>query len=412
MITPKLTLLSLVFAFAAHAEVAPPYHQVKYEASDKPGELAMAATYTLWVPPGVKALRGVLVHQHGCGVSSAQTGLTAAYDLHWQALARKWDCALLGPAYHLLKDMECRKWCDPRNGSDATFQRALGDLATQTNHPELATVPWSLWGHSGGAFWSSLMLTLHPERIAAIFFRSGSAFGAWERGEIPKPALSPAVFTVPFLFIGGVKEAQDKVHGPPRVTDRAMWTLWRGHDAPGGMASDPLSGHECGDSRYLAIAYFDACLKQRLGAHGLKPAGKGVVIDDSWLPDEAFAKVWAGYNQTGRPSDTTPPPAPTNVRLAADGELTWSAEADLESGLGGFIIQRDGKEIARLPQKPVGKVGTPLFQGLSGGDTPIIAQPPMRFSVTTAETGGKSTYGIITVNAAGLLSAPAACVAP
>ena len=410
LLLSTLTIAAMASASRAElpqaAELAPPYYSVHYEASEKPGELAMVVTYTLWVPPGAKNLRGVIVHQHGCGISSAKTGLTAAYDLHWQALAKKWDCALLGPAYHLLKDNECRNWCDPRRGSDAAFQRALGDFAQQTQHPELATVPWCLWGHSGGAFWSSLVLTLHPERIAAIFFRSGSAFGAWGRGEIPKPELTPAVYTVPFMFIGGVKEAEDKVHGPPRLDDRAMWKQWREHDAPGGMSSDPLSGHECGDSRYLAIAFFDACLKQRLGDRGLKPVGKGVIRDDSWVPDEDFAKVWAGYNKTGRPTDTTPPPAPVDVRLSPMNELTWKADADLESGLAGFIIERDGKEIARLPEKPVGKVGTPLLQGLSGGDTPIIAQPSMRFIDTTAKAGEKHEYRVLSVNAVGLKSAP------
>ena len=399
-----LALTASVMAAEKPPAALPPYFSVKYQASEKPGELAMAVTYSLWIPPDAKALRGVIVHQHGCGISSANTGLTAAYDLHWQALAKKWNCALLGPAYHLQKDTECRKWCDPRNGSDAAFQRALQDFAKQSQHPELATAPWCLWGHSGGGFWSSLMLTLHPERIAAIFFRSGSAFGAWTRGEIPQPELTPAVYTVPFLFVGGVKEAQDKTHGPPRIDDRKMWKLWREHDAPGGMSSDPLSGHECGDSRYLAIAFLDACLKQRLGDSGLKPAGKGVIIDDSWLPDADFAKVWASYNKLGKPADMTPPPAPTNVRFA-NGALTWQAEADLESGLGGFIIERDGKEIARLPEKPAGKIGTPLFQGLSGGDTPIIAQPPMRFIDTTAKPGETHEYRVISVNAAGLRSA-------
>lgn len=405
MKTCLLALLALVSSVAA--EVAPPYYSVTYEASTKPNELAMGVTYTLWVPPGAKTLRGVIVHQHGCGISSAKTGLMAAYDLHWQALAKQWDCALLGPSYHLPTDKECRNWCDPRRGSDAAFQRALGDFAKQAQHPELTTVPWCLWGHSGGGFWSSLMLTLHPERIAAIFFRSGSAYGAWTKGEIPEPTLTPAVYTVPFLFIGGVKEAQDKVHGPPRIFDKAMWNLWRSKGAPGGMSSDPLSGHECGDSRYLAIAFFDACLKQRLGDGALKPAGKGVIIDDSWLPDAEFAKVWERYNKNGKPEDSTPPPAPTNVAWN-DGTLTWKAEADLESGLGGFIIERDGQEIARLPEKPVGKkMGTPLFQGLSGGDTPVVAEPEMKFTDTTAKAGAKHEYRVITVNAAGLRSAPA-----
>jgi len=52
-------------------------------------------TYILWVPAGVTRLRGVIVHQHGAGRNAAEHGATAAYDLHWQALAKKWDCALL-----------------------------------------------------------------------------------------------------------------------------------------------------------------------------------------------------------------------------------------------------------------------------------------------------------------------------
>jgi hypothetical protein len=48
---------------------------------------------------GRETLRGVIVHQHGCGEGSCKSGLTGAYDLHWQALARKHDCALLAPAY-------------------------------------------------------------------------------------------------------------------------------------------------------------------------------------------------------------------------------------------------------------------------------------------------------------------------
>lgn len=427
-----LTVATAALSAEDRPTVAPPYYALERAASEQAGELAVAATYTLWVPPGARTLRGVIVHQHGCGISSGKSGLTAAYDLHWQALARKWDCALLGPAYHLKSDKDCRKWCDPRNGSDAAFRDALAFFAQQSKHPELASVPWCLWGHSGGGFWSSLMLTLHPERIAAIFYRSGSAYRVWESGDIPRPTLTQAVYEVPFMFIGGDKEAQDKSHGPARVGDRAMLKAWREHGAPGGLARDPISGHDCGDSRYLAIPFFDACLAQRLpdtstGQQKLRPvdwkrawlarpdswtaepanAFKGDASAAHWLPDAAFAAAWKTYNTTGRPFDTTAPPPPQDLTLKPGGELTWNAVADFESGLSAFIIKRDGKEIARLPEKPVGKIGTPLFQGLSGGDTPINATPSMSFTDPKGKLPEAHTYEVISVNSAGLQSAAA-----
>ena len=151
----------------------PPYYRVRYEASTQPGELSYSVNYTVWIPPGVKTLRGVIVHQHGCGEGSCKSGLTGAYDLHWQALARKHACALLSPAYEQPDKADCQMWCDPRNGSSQAFQRGLADLGVQSEHPELATVPWALWGHSGGGHWAGGMVLLHPERVAAAWLRSG-----------------------------------------------------------------------------------------------------------------------------------------------------------------------------------------------------------------------------------------------
>ena len=137
--------------------------ETAYPASDRPGELIFPATYRVWIPDGVPRIRGIIVHQHGCGKPAGLAGRNACDDLHWQALARKWDCALLGPSIVMEDGQNCRLWCDPRNGSRARFLQALDDLAEKSSHPELKTVPWCLWGHSGGAFWSSLMMISDPE---------------------------------------------------------------------------------------------------------------------------------------------------------------------------------------------------------------------------------------------------------
>src|SRR6202043_280359 len=81
---------------------------------------------------------------------------------------------------------------------------------------------------------------------------------------------------------------------------------------------------------------------------------KGNAKEAVWLPNEAVAKAWMEYVKTGAVSDTTPPPAPFNVQATAKAdqgtEIVWNAEADFESGIGGFIVLRDGQELAKAPQ--------------------------------------------------------------
>lgn len=260
-----LTLASLCIAvIAGQVSAAGRYFTVDYAASAEPGGLQMGVTYTLWLPDGVQKIRGLIVHQHGCGTGACQGGETAAYDLHWQALAKKWDCGLLGPSYHQAEQQNCRLWCDPRNGSAATFLKSLDDLAAQSQHPEVNAVPWCLWGHSGGGFWSSLMQTLYPERIVAIWHRSGGAINAWAKDEIPRPQFPAEAFRIPTMCNPGIKERDDPRMIGAWTAGTGLFHLYRTQGAPIGFAADPRSSHECADSRYLAIPFFEACLDLRL----------------------------------------------------------------------------------------------------------------------------------------------------
>ena len=115
----------------------PPYYRVRYEASTRPGELVYPANFTVWLPKDAKTLRGVIVHQHGCGEGSCKSGLTGAYDLHWQALAKKHDCALLAPSYEQPEKADCQMWCNPRNGSDALGPYEASLVGNPVADPEL-----------------------------------------------------------------------------------------------------------------------------------------------------------------------------------------------------------------------------------------------------------------------------------
>lgn len=419
------------------ARAAGKYLKIDYPASTNINELQTPVTYTLWIPDGVSHLRGVIVHQHGAGTTASIEGSTAAYDLHWQALATKWDCALLGPSYHVsnekidLSPGGSELWFDPRHGSEKTFLKALREFAAKSDHPELETVPWALWGHSGGGIWADVMACLHPDRVAAMWLRSGSAAMFRTKPEFPQPVVPAAVYGIPTMCNSGVKEQRRL----PWVGPLATFQEFRLHGAPIGFAPDPRTDHECGDSRYLAIPFLDACLAMRLPAPGstnqtLKPVDTNqawlaaLQSDDAkpaaefkgdpnvavWLPNEAIARAWMQYVRTGAVNDTTPPPAPCDVNATPkenEGmEITWNADADFESGLRCFIILRDGKELAQVPEKPFGKFGRPLFQSMTYHDTPSQPLPEMRYLDTSAKAGEKHSYAVISVNSVELKSSP------
>lgn len=437
-----LILFVLLGALAAEAQddlppASPPYYRVRYEPSTEPGELAFGVSYTVWTPPGVATLRGVIVHQHGCGEGACRGGRTAAYDWHWQALAKKHDCALLGPSYEQPESANCGLWSDPRRGSGKRFLQALADLGAQSGHPELSQVPWALWGHSGGAAWAGSMLLLHPERVAAAWLRSGSP-RLLPRDDLALPALEipAAARQVPVMCNLGTKEGVTETEGRfARVwtTTSAFFRDFRGQGGLIGIAVDPLSSHECGNQRYLAIPWFDDCLRARLpeqprgalrpmptasahlvsvndGRFGEPPQPaeqfRGDPLRAAWLPNEAMAQAWMEYVKDTAVRDHSPPPAPTDVRISADHELTWNAEADLESGLAAFVIERDGVELARLPESPNAPFGRPIFQGNSYHDTPLPALPALKFIDATAEPGKQHAYRVISINSVGLRSVP------
>ncbi len=90
------------------------------------------------------------------------------------------------------------------------------------------------------------------------------------------------------------------------------------------------------------------------------------------------------------------------------GELSWVAEADLESGLAHFIIERDGEFLTNVPERGKNHFGRPLFQNLQYSDTPTQPLVTMHFTDTKVETGTKHTYRVVAVNTVGLKSTPAA----
>jgi len=428
-----------LFGFLGTVHGAGQYLKVDYPASSDTNGLQIAVTYTLWIPDGVSRLRAIIVHQHGAGTTASKEGSTAAYDLHWQALAKKWDCALFCSSYHVLNENNdinpggSELWFDPRRGSEKAYLRALDDFAVKSGHPEIQSVPWALWGHSGGGIWADIISTLHPDRVIGMWLRSGSAAQFRTHPEFVQPEVPGACYTIPIMLNPGIKEKASFPQNPaghekgPWWGNLATFTEYRAKGAFVGFAPDPRTGHECGDSRYLAIPYLDACLAMRLPDKGdknqtLKPVDtskawlaslmgdqaqpasefKGNLNEAVWLPNEAIAKAWTEYVKTGVVSDTTPPPAPYDVKMTSNGNqgmhIRWIADADFDSGIRCFIVMRDGEKLAQVPENPLGQFGRPLFQPMTYHDTPKQPLPKMEYLDASAKAGEQHIYTVVSVD--------------
>ncbi|MBQ3389026.1 MAG: hypothetical protein IJG60_07430 [Thermoguttaceae bacterium] len=387
-------------------------------AAPAPREFVYGALWQIWIPPQVETLRGIVLHQHGCSEGSWGASQTAIDDLHWQALARKYDCALIVPTFE--QTGKCELWCDPRNGSADSFFTALDDFAEMTGHGELNRVPWALWGHSGGAQWCGSLCHLYPERIVGAFLRSGHTNTvSMTTDELPD---TPEFRRTPILFNIGTAERE----GPLSLIWKDGFPLvarFRAQGALVGYMIDPHTDHETGDSRYPAIRFLDECLAARLpetpGSSELRPAPKGVILsadeendaavrpflkDGFWLPSEGFAEVWRRYEQDCSFDDETPPPAPYKVSLTEEGLLAWELTADPESGFAGVSVQWNGSEW-KIPEENRNPFGRNLYQGLRYSDTPNDPVPPLEFQIPDYRAG----IGPVTVtvyNTCGLASEP------
>jgi hypothetical protein len=427
-----------------------------YEVSIPPTGAAqyISADYRLWIPKGVKTLRGIIVKQHGCGGDSSMAlGLNYANDLQWQALALKHRLALLGTKYptdyetkNRYPDDPCNSWALIDRGSEKALLMAIHKLSQNSRHPELAKLPWVLWGHSGGADWSIQMAKKYPERtIAVVLARGGAALVSDSTSSLILNAkISPGLLKVPVLYALGEKDpnTEEDVELPKKIFHR-----YRNAGALWAIAEEANAGHETADTRLLAIPFLDAVLSKRLTAgdgtlravdsaqgwlgdlqtHTIAPiqAGiKGNSLEDVWLPNEETARKWQTYITTPsfwdkaryklcssqkinallgtqyladscQPNKITPtrkPSSPINVRMTKIREkeiaLTWNFKPDLENGLPPFRVYRDSSLIATLQG-----------QGYDGADGPVPPNVVLEFRDKKATVN--STYSVSAFNKLG-----------
>jgi hypothetical protein len=231
----------------------------------------------LWIPDGVKVLRGALVNPADAKVGGG----------NWGETFRHHGFAHMGL---MIRDLK-------RGGRATVVQtamdKALKEFAEKSGHPELERIPLCFAGMSKGGGWSAEIAKQLPERTIAF----GNICG-W----IADTKTTTTIFKTPALFvIGGTPDGYKMLDAIPRDYDPArqqgaVWTL----------ALQWGVGHDFANANALLLPFFDAVIPLRLPADANAVSGpvklKDLNVEDGWLGDRStwegnFATIasWADY---------------------------------------------------------------------------------------------------------------------
>ncbi len=266
--------LSFSFVSPLHAEdrtidLAMPLKTPRKEAPRQGGPLDKVEI-SLWVPQGVKTVRGVMVNPFHLGAVKQQ---------HWQAACRHWDFAVVGANYFGVRDNEFKD----------TLLAALKEAAQAVGRKELEHVPMLFAGMSAGGGMSVRFAELMPERTIAV----GPV--CLEVGPRSQPSYSIPMMTI-FGERDGKQMEQLTTKLPTLRHDGAQWSI----------AVQWGRRHEFARANNLLMPMFDAAIAQRYPKDADPGAGPVTLktIDEttgwlgdpaSWTTGEATIAAWDKY---------------------------------------------------------------------------------------------------------------------
>ena len=176
--------------------------------------------------------------------------------------------------------------------------------------------------------------------------------------QIPDPMLA-----VRMMFCYAIQEEQPThVMAAFMAHVKQFYNLGRARGSPWSIAIDPLTAHENGNSRLLALRFFDVAFSTSPLLQG-KPAAAwsgdprsleinagapgsegGADLRTAWLINEQLAYSWQEYARAGTICTVQAPPAPawmTATKIAGGTVLEWNAVPGIESPLREFRIYGD-----------------------------------------------------------------------
>ena len=222
----------------------------------------------LWIPPGVHPVRGLFISGHGGGGGDSRN---FARDENIRALAMRLGFAVAG-----LHNFPGRRVYE--EGAPVFFE-ALDLFAGMGHHPELAHLPFVMYGSSNGGSATYGFVNYAPER-AICFVANVSAGGN------PGVPVDEAL-RVPGIFIMGKFDALIGQRGIDRTARMMSYARERG--ALWSWALE-LKGHEDGFSFDIYMKLVEQAVALRYPKNGDPSKGKvklhALKEEDGWLVDQ------------------------------------------------------------------------------------------------------------------------------
>ena len=205
------------------------------------------ARFRFWHPPETQVLRGLAVLVPG----SNDDGRPQAQDPFWQDFARRHGLGLVGCCFkdHPHENMNIEEYARAGAGSGRALLEALEQFAKATRHPEVATLPLLLWGHSAGGEFNFEFACWKPEHVQAFVVNKG---GYYFTHLAPQPTRR-----VPGIFFIGGKDEEFRI-----LSLRGLFAINQRAGAAWKLVIEPEAGHEVGNTRALAVQFFEGILKE------------------------------------------------------------------------------------------------------------------------------------------------------
>src|SRR5262245_43567425 len=297
----KRFCFAVVFALCAGPAAA----QQLFDHAIPPGANYDKAEFRMWLPPNTPKVRAVLVLVPG----SNGDGRPQAEDAFWQAFATKHRLAIVACRFtdkpHEQSFLE--DYVKVSDGSGQALLDAVTALAKASNHPEVATAPFLMWGMSAGGQVDYEFAAWKPERVLAFVVNKG---GVYYSALVPRAARN-----VPALLFVGDKDLAFRIN-----TIQGLFAVNRRAGALWAYVVEPDTAHAVGRSRDLGAMFFEDILAMRLSGDSpsavpdktgfigdltavtFQPvaAAAAPTVPTAWLPTERIGKAWQAV-VTGKP---------------------------------------------------------------------------------------------------------------